>query len=151
METNRLIFLGTGDAFSAGGRYQAAYLLQSSGTSLLLDCGSSALSAMNRHDLPPSQIDTVVLSHFHGDHFAGLPFLLLHLVYVEPRRKPLKIVGPPEVEERVMMLFRAMYADSAASPLPFEREFIEARPGKDLFLDGVKIESCVLPHHKQPR
>src|SRR5512143_413212 len=109
MGTDRVVFLGTGDAFSAGGRYQAAYLVQSAGSSLLLDCGPGTLGSLKRHDLPAAPIDTIILSHFHGDHFAGLPFLFLQYTYVEPRVKPLKLVGPPKVEERVMRLYEAMY------------------------------------------
>ena len=146
MQRDRVVFLGSGDAFSAGGRYQAAYLIQGSEGSLLLDCGPGALTSLNRHDLTPASIDTVLLSHFHGDHFAGLPFLFLQYTYVEPRRKPLRIVGPPEVEARVRLLFRAMYADSAADQLPFELQFIEAKPGKELVLDGRRIDCFRVPH-----
>lgn len=146
MQTDRIVFLGTGDAFSAGGRYQAAYLVQDAEGSMLLDCGSATLTSMNRHDLAPASIDTVLLSHFHGDHFAGLPFLFLHYTYAEPRRKPLRIIGPPEVEERVMLLFRAMYPDSAAEKLPFELQFIEVRPGKELILNGRAIDCFPVPH-----
>jgi ribonuclease BN (tRNA processing enzyme) len=146
MQTDRVVFLGTGDAFSAGGRFQAAYLVQDSEGSMLLDCGSATLTSMNRHGLTPGSIDTVLLSHFHGDHFAGLPFLFLHYTYAEPRREPLRIVGPPEVEERVMLLCRAMYPDSAAEKLPFELQFIEVRPGKELILNGRAIECFPVPH-----
>lgn len=150
MHTDRVIFLGTGDAFSAGGRYQAAYLIQGSESSLLLDCGPGILSSLKRHELGSSQIDTILLSHFHGDHFAGLPFLFLEYVYVEPRVKPLRIVGPPGVEDRVMSIFRAMYENSATDPLPYALQFIEARPGKELDLDGRRIDCFPVPHLEHP-
>ena len=150
MQTDRVFFLGTGDAFSAGGRYQSAYLLESCGASLLLDCGPGTLGSLKRHALSASPIDTILLSHFHGDHFAGLPFLFLEYVYVEPRTKPLRIIGPPGVEDRVMQIFLAMYADSAAAPLPYELQFIEAQPGKQLAFDSVKIEPFRVPHQEHP-
>jgi ribonuclease BN (tRNA processing enzyme) len=150
MQTDRIVFLGTGDAFSAGGRFQAAYLLQSAGSTLLIDCGSGVLASLKRNELAALPIDTVLLSHFHGDHFAGLPFLLLHFVYVEPRTRPLRIIGPPEVEERVMQLYRAMYADSAASQLPYEIQFIEAKPEKQIALDGFRINPFLVPHQEHP-
>jgi ribonuclease BN (tRNA processing enzyme) len=150
MQTDRVVFLGTGDAFSAGGRYQAAYLIQGPGNSMLLDCGPATLTSLKRHGLATAQIDTILLSHFHGDHFAGLPFLFLEYVYVEPRTKPLRIVGPPGVEQRVIEIFRAMYADSAAQPLPYEIQFIEARPGKELVFDERRIQCFAVPHQEHP-
>ncbi len=130
MQTERIVFLGTGDAFSAGGRFQAAYLLQNAGSTLLIDCGSGVLASLKRNELAAAPIDTVLLSHFHGDHFAGLPFLLLHYVYVEPRTKPLRIVGPPEVEGRVMQLYRAMYADSACQPASLRNSIYRGEAGE---------------------
>ena len=105
MKSTCVTFLGTGDAFSAGGRHMAAYLIESPEGSLLLDCGPTILASLNRHGLSAEPIDAVLLSHFHGDHFGGLPFLFLHYLYIEPRSRPLKIVGPPEVEDRVMDAF----------------------------------------------
>ncbi len=150
METERIVFLGTGDAFSAGGRCHAAYLIQREEGSTLIDCGPASLASLNRHQLQTSQLDTVLLSHFHGDHFAGLPFLFLYYEYVEPRTRPLKIVGPPEVEERVMTLYRAMYPDSGSRRPPFELRFIEAKPGETLALDGLGIRAFQVPHQDYP-
>jgi ribonuclease BN (tRNA processing enzyme) len=150
MQGDRVTFLGTGDAFCAGGRLQAAYLFQSAGSTLLIDCGPGTLASLKRNDLAAEPIDTVLLSHFHGDHFAGLPFLLLQFVYVEPRTKPLRIIGPPEVEEKVMQLYRAMYADSAADRFPYQIQFTEARPGKQIAIDGFRIEAFRVPHQEHP-
>jgi ribonuclease BN (tRNA processing enzyme) len=150
MQAIRVHFLGTGDAFSAGGRNQAAYLIQRPGSSLLLDCGPSVLASLKRQNLSTQSIDTILLSHFHGDHFAGLPFLFLEYVYVEPRRRPLNIIGPPGVEEMVMGIFRAMYSDSAAEPLPYAVEFFEVEPNTWLFIDGMQIHAFQAPHQKHP-
>jgi ribonuclease BN (tRNA processing enzyme) len=146
----RMTFLGTGDAFAPGGRHLAAYLLQSSGGTLLLDCGPTILVSLNRHNLTAAPIDAVLLSHFHGDHFAGLPFLFLHYLHIEPRSKPLMIIGPPGVESRVRAIFRAMYADTAEEPLPFALEFIEAKPGEEILLGGMRVEAFRVLHQDQP-
>ncbi len=150
MRTIRVIFLGTGDAFSAGGRHQAAYLIEGAGGSLLLDCGSTVLAALKRDHLSTDPIDTVFISHLHGDHFAGLPFLFLHCMYVEPRDKPLTIIGPPEIESRVMQIYRTMYADTAAEPMPYPLSFIEAQPGKQLRFSGMEIQAFNVPHQQHP-
>jgi len=150
MQSVRVVFLGTGDAFSAGGRYQAAYLIQGPEGSLLLDCGATVLAALKYNDLKAEPIDAIFLSHFHGDHIAGLPFLFLHYTYVEPRSRLLRIAGPPGVESRVMQLFKAMYADSAAEPLPYALEFAEAQPLKPLVLAGMRIIPFYVPHQTHP-
>jgi ribonuclease BN (tRNA processing enzyme) len=150
MKSTRVTFLGTGDAFSAGGRHMAAYLIESPEGSLLLDCGPTILASLNRHALSAAPVDAVLLSHFHGDHFGGLPFLFLHYMYIEPRVRPLKIIGPLEVESRVRTLFRAMYADSAAEPLPFTLEFIEVRPRETLRLGRMRIDAFSAVHQKEP-
>jgi ribonuclease BN (tRNA processing enzyme) len=146
MEQDRVVFLGTGDAFSAGGRFQAAYLVQSDTSSLLLDCGPGVLTSLSRCHISPAPISTILLTHFHGDHFAGLPFLFLYYTYVEPRTAPLRIAGPRGVEARVRQLYRAMYADSAEEQLPFDLQFIEITPGKELMLDNRRIDCFRVPH-----
>ena len=85
----RVTFLGTGDAFNARARCHAGYLLTAPSITLLLDCGPTTLLAMKRDGLSPEALDAVVLSHLHGDHFAGLPFLFLTYIYDAPRRRPL--------------------------------------------------------------
>jgi ribonuclease BN (tRNA processing enzyme) len=151
VDTVRVLFLGTGDAFSAGGRHQAAYLIQGPEGSLLLDCGSSFLAALKSCKLMANPIDAIFISHLHGDHFAGLPFLFLHWTEVEPRFKPLTIIGPPEVERRVMQLYSAMYPDSAEEPLPFPLEFIEAQTRKQLVAGGMKINPFHVLHQIKPQ
>ncbi len=150
MQSVDITFLGTGDAFSAGGRHQAAHLVRTEGSCLLLDCAPTALSAIKQSGVSPNSIDRIFLSHFHGDHFGGVPFFFLEYVYVEPRRRPLQIIGPPGVEETVMMLFTAMYPDSAAEHLPYPVQFIEAHPGKQLSFDGMRIEPFLVPHLNRP-
>ena len=71
-------FAGSGDAFGSGGRYQACIHLRPDGASpVLLDCGATSLSALKRLGLHPGEITAVFVSHLHGDHFGGLPFLIL--------------------------------------------------------------------------
>jgi ribonuclease BN (tRNA processing enzyme) len=150
MQSIKVVFLGTGDAFSCGGRGQAAYLIESPKSSLLLDCGSTMLASLRRFNLPAAPIDTIFISHFHGDHIAGLPFLFLHYLYIEPRSKPLRIVGPPGVEKKVLKLFASMYADTAAEPIPYSLEFIEAKPGEPISSNGIRILPFPVPHQEKP-
>lgn len=150
MQSLRVIFLGTGDAFSTGGRNQAGYLIEGSGESLLLDCGSTVLAALKGEHLSTELIDTVFISHLHGDHFAGLPFLFLHCTNIELRTRPLTIIGPPEVESRAMQLYAALYADTAAEPMPFQLRFVEAQPGKPSSFGGMQVTAFHVPHQEHP-
>ena len=145
----RVRFLGTGDAFSAGGRHQAGYLVEAAETSLLLDCGATTLASLKREGLSPAAIDAIVLSHLHGDHFAGIPFLLLDYIYCETRTRPLRIVGPPGTEERIASLFRAMYGDLSARTLPFALEFIELLPQKRCELGPAILDPFRVPHQER--
>jgi len=145
-----VVFLGTGDAFSAGGRRQAAYLISTPENSLLMDCGSTILVSLQSQKLPAEPIDVIFLSHLHGDHIAGLPFLFLHYIYIEPRSRPLKIIGPQGVGSRVMALFSAMYADTAAEPLPYQLDFVEARHQQPLSFGNIRINPFHVPHLGHP-
>lgn len=73
----RARFLGSGDAFGSGGRFQACLMLSGAGENVLLDCGATSLTAIKGSSVDPSSIGAVLISHFHGDHFGGLPFLIL--------------------------------------------------------------------------
>jgi len=150
MKPLRLTFLGTGDAFSPQGRHLAAYLLEHPGGALLLDCGPTLLASLNRQGLSTDPIDAIVISHFHGDHFAGLPFFFLHSMYVEPRNRPLQIVGPPGVDPRVRALFSAMYKDAAEEPLPFGIDFIDIKPGERIEMTGMTLVAFATLHQEDP-
>jgi ribonuclease BN (tRNA processing enzyme) len=89
-----VVFLGTGNAFASGGRNAMAILLRTEGFGVLLDCGPTTLVALKRASLAPSDVDLVLLSHHHGDHFGGVPFLLCHERYVGRRAKPFRVCGP---------------------------------------------------------
>src|SRR5207237_1202506 len=82
-----------------------------------------------RAGVDPSRIGAVHLTHLHGDHFLGLPFLLLDGVYRGRRTAPLLVTGPPGTRERVAAAWAVAYPDAAKKPLPFALEVIELSPG----------------------
>src|SRR5260221_722886 len=86
-------FAGCGDAFGSGGRYQACIHLRPRGAApVLLDCGATSLSALRHSRLHPGEIAAVFVSHLHGDHFGGLPFLILNEQFAR-RTRPLTAVS----------------------------------------------------------
>jgi ribonuclease BN (tRNA processing enzyme) len=148
MSRHKVAFLGTGDAFSPQGRHQAGYLVRNEETCFLLDCGATTLTALKRSAMPASEIDTVFISHLHGDHFGGLPFLFLEYTYSEPRNRPLRIAGPPGTEQRVYQLFKTMYSDVGSRPLPFEVQFIELLPQKQVQVGPLNVHPFRVPHQE---
>ncbi len=90
----RLQFLGSGDAFGSGGRFNTCILVESETGAFLIDCGASSLIAMRKYGIDPNLLDTVFISHLHGDHFGGLPFLILDAQFYSRRTRPLTLVGP---------------------------------------------------------
>lgn len=67
----KLHVLGCGDAFGSGGRNNSGYLLETEGPLCLLDCGPTTLAALKRAGFDPRRLDSVLLSHLHGDHCGG--------------------------------------------------------------------------------
>ena len=85
----RLTILGSGDAFGSGGRFNTCFLLETAKGKLLVDFGASSPVALKAREIEIDSIDAIVLSHLHGDHFGGLPFLLLDAQFLTPRSRPL--------------------------------------------------------------
>ncbi|BBK35454.1 hypothetical protein STAQ_05320 [Allostella sp. ATCC 35155] len=93
--TVRFRFLGSGDAFGSGGRFQTCFHLAGPSGAVLIDCGASSMIAIRRFGVDPNAVDAVLITHLHGDHFAGLPFFLLDAQLTSRRTRPLAIAGPP--------------------------------------------------------
>src|SRR2546428_11985428 len=120
----RVRFLGSGDAFGSGGRFQTCIHVQAAGAQVLLDCGASSLVAMRRFGVDPQAIDAVVLSHLHGDHFGGVPFLRREAKF-KRRTGPLTVAGPPGVEARVRATMEVLFPGSTAVERRFVTRFVE--------------------------
>lgn len=141
-----LHILGIGDAVSSAGKHQAGYLVRAPGLTLLLDCGSMVLASMKRDGIDPAELDAVVLSHLHGDHFAGLAFLMIEYCFERPRTRPLQILGPPGTEARVLALLQATYGDLLDRPRAFAIDFIELLPEQPQQLGSARILPFHVPH-----
>src|SRR5437879_5953655 len=119
--------LGSGDAFGSGGRLQACFALRGGPEDLLVECGASSLVAMKRAGIEPNDIAWVVVSHLHGDHFGGLPFLVLDGQF-RRRERPLVIAGPPGLGERLHAAMEVLFPGSASASRRFETRVVELDP-----------------------
>jgi ribonuclease BN (tRNA processing enzyme) len=123
----RLRFVGSGDAFGNGGRFQTCFWLGGADDSLLIDCGATSLTALKAAAIEPNDIAVVVISHLHGDHFGGLPFLVLDGQF-RKREQPLTIAGPPGTQQRVEAAMDLLFPGSLSARRRFEIVFIELHP-----------------------
>jgi ribonuclease BN (tRNA processing enzyme) len=119
-----LRFIGAGDAFGSGGRFQTCLHLSGAGEPLLIDCGASSLIALKGSGLDPSEIGWVLLTHLHGDHFGGVPFLILDGQFSR-RTRPLVVAGPPGVRRRVEDAMEVFFPGSTRVSRRFATEFVE--------------------------
>ena len=131
MNQVRIRVLGCGDAFGSGGRFQSCFMVTSEAGACLLDCGATALVAMRRCAVDPASIDAIFLSHLHGDHFAGLPFLLLEQHFVGRRDRPLVIAGPAGTEQRVMAALEVFFPGSSRPRVGFSTDLQRAESATD--------------------
>lgn len=144
----RVTVLGAGDAFSSGGQRQSGYLIETNSATFLLDCGTTTLLALKTLQIPAERIDFVAISHMHGDHFGGLPFLFLEYLHEQPRTRPLHIAGPPGIQDRVLALHRVMYGELSTCAPSFELTFHQLPPGRPACICGVKLLPFRVPHQQ---
>jgi ribonuclease BN (tRNA processing enzyme) len=141
-----VVCIGTSDAFGAGGRRQSAYLVRAESSSLLLDCGVTTVTGLAFLGIDRNEIDAIVVSHFHGDHFGGIPAMLLAAVYGDLRRRPLDVAGPPGIEERVRNVAWALGHPIEGRELGFDLRFRELSTGQRTAIAGFEIETFATHH-----
>ena len=146
---SELVFIGTSDAFGAGGRRQSALLVRGPGGSVLVDCGATTSGGLCDLGIARDEIDAILISHFHGDHFGGIPFLLLGALYEDRRRRPLAIAGPRGVEQRVRTLATAMGYSLDEREWTFPIRFEELQAGREREIGPVSVEAFEVFHQPQ--
>jgi ribonuclease BN (tRNA processing enzyme) len=125
-----LQFVGCGDAFGSGGRFNTCFHLVGTDINALIDCGATSLVAMNKFAINRKDIDVIFISHFHADHIGGLPFFILESNFVLKRQRALTIVGPPGLKSHYAAAMETAFPGSTTSPLPFPLTLRELEIGK---------------------
>ena len=123
-------FIGCGDAFGSGGRFNTCFQVRHERGCCLIDCGASSLVALRRFEIDPNAIDAIFLTHLHGDHFGGVPFFLLDARLASRRLSPLLIAGPPGTEKRVADTLECLFPGAGAKEYRFALEFAELKEGE---------------------
>lgn len=112
----------------------------------LLDCGASSLIALKRAGVDRNAIDLILITHFHADHFGGVPFFMLDAQFFSMRSRPLTIAGPAGVEHWYPNAMETAFAGSSRSVVKFDLSFVELTPGQTRRLGEVEVTTASVRH-----
>jgi ribonuclease BN (tRNA processing enzyme) len=141
-----LQFVGCGDAFGSGGRFNTCFHLAGGGTNLLIDCGATSLVALKRLGIDRNAITTIVITHFHADHFGGVPFFILDAQFFSKRRGPLTIVGPTGLKGWYERVMETAFPGSSQASRKFDLRLVEIAAGEAVRVDGAAVRAFQALH-----
>ena len=141
-----LRFIGCGDAFGSGGRFNTCFQVISPSATVLIDCGASSMVAMRKWGVDPNAIDAIFITHLHGDHFGGLPFLILDAQLVSRRTRPLTIAGPPGLRDRLTQAMEVFFPGSSGIAQKFSLDVIELVPDVPATVGAVSVLPMKVKH-----
>jgi ribonuclease BN (tRNA processing enzyme) len=141
----QLQFVGCGDALGSGGRYNTCFHVTGERVNFLIDCGASSLPALKRLDIARDAIDLILITHFHGDHFAGLAFLLLDAQFTR-RSRPLVIAGPEGIEAQLTQVMEALFEHSSKTKQRFDLSIVALKPEETHSFGAVTVTPFPVVH-----
>ena len=122
-------------------RWLTSLMARYNGSAILIDCGEGTQIAMKEKGWSPKPIDIMCFTHYHADHIAGLPGMLLTMGNAE-KTTPLLMIGPKGLA-RVVNALRVI-----APELPFEIQYQEITEQEQTFqFDGFRIEAFRVNHN----
>lgn len=134
-----VVFLGTAGSMPTARRGPSATLVRRGGERLLFDCGEGTQRQLLRSDVGLVDLHEVFLTHFHADHFLGLPGMLKTFA-LRGRELPLTIYGPRGLDELLQALRRIF------GRLTYEVVVVELAAGAALPRDGYELRTFAARH-----
>ena len=134
-----LVFLGTSGSVPTAQRAPSALLLRRGGERLLFDCGEGTQRQLLRSTVGLVELREVFVSHFHADHYLGLPGMLKTFA-LRGRELPLTIYGPRGLKDLFSTLRRVF------GRLPYVLELVELRPGDLLEREEYTLVTFPVAH-----
>jgi len=146
---SEVVFIGTSDAFGAGGRRQSAVFARGERGGMLFDCGGTTNTGLADLGLSRDEVDVILISHFHGDHFGGIPAFLYAALYTDHRKHAIEIVGPPEIEARVHALADAMGHHLGDREWTFPIHYREIHAGETMSAGPAELQAFATHHQPE--
>lgn len=145
----KVTILGSGDAFGTGGRFNTCLQVEAGPERLLLDCGGSSMVALNKAGIARNGISTLLFTHFHDDHFGGLPAFLLDAQFVSRRTQALTIAGPSGIEHRTLHALEAGFPGATSNRWRFPITYVEVTPERPAELAGCSVSAFPMVHDER--
>ena len=123
-------FVGSGDSCGSGGRFQTCIVVDGPRSRFAIDFGASSLIALSQQGVDHNSLDAILLTHLHGDHCGGVPFLLMDAMLGARRTRPLVVAGPRDLRPRMDAIRDALFPGSGAMTPRFPLEWIAMEPGR---------------------
>ncbi len=139
-------FVGSGDAFGTGGRYNTCIMVDGSDVRFTIDFGASSLVALNKQGILHNSIDAILLTHIHGDHSAGIPFMLLDAMLGAKRDRPLTIAGPKNLEARLAEAAEVLFPGMSEMIPKFLIDYVELKVGEPNQVLGLTVTPYAAKH-----
>jgi ribonuclease Z len=134
-----LVFLGTSGSMPTAQRAPAALLLRRGGERLLFDCAEGTQRQLLRSNVGLIELREVFLTHYHADHYLGLPGMLKTFA-LRGREVPITIYGPPGLGDLFGALRRVF------GRLTYTVELKELRPGDELIREDYRLAAFAVAH-----
>lgn len=128
----KLDVIGSAGSYPSPNAACSSYLVSSKGTSILLDAGNGSLSRLFR-SIDPSELDAIVISHSHLDHFADLVGIYHYLKFARPPKLPISIYGTPDFRAK----FRYLVGEEVENDGVFS--IVTGKRGQSIDVDSIKL------------
>ncbi|HEX2956910.1 MAG TPA: MBL fold metallo-hydrolase [Chitinispirillaceae bacterium] len=135
MRTVKVHFAGTGNAFNSDAHLNQSIIIEYDGNFLAVDAGPTFLYGIEKTGLPSGNVNRILLTHFHGDHIAGIPFQLINFAFIH-RQTKLFIAGPSGTEKRITQLMDATYPE-----VPY-RDWLEFTEFDVIRKDAIRLTNA---------
>jgi ribonuclease BN (tRNA processing enzyme) len=139
-------FIGSGDAFGSGGKFNTCFHVTGENINFLIDCGASSLVALKANNIDLNSINIILFTHFHADHFGGIPFFILDAQFFSKRTEPLTIVGPHDLRSWYQRVMETSFPGSSAIKTRFDVAFIELEEQQPQSIGEITATAYLVNH-----